>query len=66
MSNLHDQYTIAHGTLSSWLRIDLTNWNNKLEYPDAFACIAIIFTLPIVLLSGRYFHPRGQVWHRIH
>ena len=31
-----------------------------------FACIAVLFTLPIALLSGRYLRSRGQVWCRVH
>jgi len=31
-----------------------------------FACIAVLFTLPIALLAGRYLRSRGPVWCRIH
>jgi hypothetical protein len=31
-----------------------------------FACIAVLFTLPIAVLAGRYLRSRGPVWFRIH
>jgi hypothetical protein len=40
-------------------------YNNDAK-PATFACIAVLFTLPIAVLAGRYLRSRGPVWFRIH